>query len=93
MVPKVLGHFATVLPRKLFIGCFSQGVSPIEKFMARIKLTLLGVEEMVSFVHPFARNSGKLCSNGPKPITKSPIYGITARLLRDFLLKEDLVFL
>lgn len=93
MVPKVLGHFATVLPQKLFIGCFSQGVSLIEKFMARIKLTLLDAEEMGSLVHPFARNSGKLCSNSPRPITKSPIYGITARLLRDFLLNKDLVFL
>lgn len=54
MVPKVLEHFTMVFPQKLLIGFFFQGISLTEKFIARIKLTLLDAEEMVSFVNPFA---------------------------------------
>lgn len=54
MVPKVLEHFTMVFPQKLLIGFFFQGISLTEKFIARIKLTLLDAEEMVSFVDPFA---------------------------------------
>lgn len=89
MVPKVLEHFITIFPQKLPPGLLLPGNFPSRKIYDEDKNNNARCREIVSFVNPFAGNSGKLCFNSSRPIKKLLIYEIMTRVLKDFLLNKD----